>query len=162
MSFATADLYDDHMDELIVLKSQFKHFGGTRTFGGRISTVKVHEDNSLVKSALAEPGEGKVLVVDGGESLRFALLGDNLAASAVKNGWSGLVIAGAIRDSAIIGGMNLGVYAMGTNPRKTKKQNQGQRDVPIECAEATLTPGMWIWVDNDGAVLLPNPPTSVA
>ena len=122
MTFATADLYDDYGDKLTVLRSQFRHFGARKSFGGKVLTLKVFEDNSLVKSLLATPGEGRVLVVDGGESLRYALLGDNLAASAVKNGWSGLVIAGAIRDAALISEMDLGVYAMGTNPRKTKSR----------------------------------------
>ena len=158
MTLATADLYDEHGDALIVLESQFCHFGGKRVFGGEITTLKVFEDNSLVKAALGQPGDGKVLVVDGGESLRYALLGDNLAAMGVKNGWSGLVIAGAIRDSVLIGDMDIGVYAMGTNPRKTKKQNRGDRDVPIEIAGATLRAGMWIWVDEDGAVLLERAP----
>ena len=86
-------------------------------------------------------------------------MGDNLAASAVKNGWSGLVIAGAIRDAALISEMDLGVYAMGTNPRKTKKQNRGDENLTIEIAGAEVKSGMWIWVDDDGAVLLPEPPT---
>ena len=97
-------------------------------------------------------------MVGWGESLRYALLGDNLAASAVKNGWSGLVIAGAIRDAALISEMDLGVYAMGTIPRKTKKQNRGDENLTIEIAGAEVKSGMWIWVDDDGAVLLPEPP----
>lgn len=162
MTYATADLYDEHGDALTVLKSQFQHYGAKKRFGGTVVTLKVFEDNSFVKSLLATPGEGRVLVVDGGESLRYALLGDNLAASAVKNGWSGLVIAGAIRDSAIIADMDLGVYAMGTNPRKTKKEHRGDQDVALEIAGATVTPGMWIWVDTDGAVLLPQAPDSLS
>ena len=162
MTFATADLYDDYGDELTVLRSQFQHYGSRQAFGGTVVTLKVFEDNSWVKALLATPGEGRVLVVDGGESLRYALLGDNLAASAVKNGWSGLVIAGAIRDSAIISTMDLGVYAMGTNPRKTRKQNRGDQDIELEIAGARVRSGMWIWVDADGAVLLERAPTPKA
>ena len=162
MTFATADLYDDYGDKLTVLRPQFRHFGARKSFGGTVLTLKVFEDNSLVKSLLATPGQGRVLVVDGGESLRYALLGDNLAASAVKNGWSGLVIAGAIRDAALISEMDLGVYAMGTNPRKTKKQNRGDEHLTIEIAGAEVKSGMWIWVDEDGAVLLPEPPPNDA
>lgn len=162
MTFATADLYDEYGEKLTVLRSQFQHYGARKAFGGTVVTLKVFEDNSLVKSLLATPGDGRVLVVDGGESLRFALLGDNLAASAVKNGWSGLVIAGAIRDSALIADMDLGVYAMGTNPRKTKKQNRGDQDVELEIAGTKVRSGMWIWVDADGAVLLPEQPARKA
>ncbi len=151
----TADLYDEHGDALQVMLPGLRDFGGRRRAAGAISTVRCYEDNSLVRAAVAEPGQGRILVVDGGGSLRFALLGDQLAAKAVANGWAGVVVHGCIRDSVAIGAMPLLVRALGTIPRKTVKRGEGQRDVPVRFLDVTLRPGEHIALDEDGAVISP-------
>ena len=117
---STPDLTDEHPGARAI-ELQFVNFGKVAHFGGPVVTIKCHEDNSLVKQAVGEPGEGRVIVVDGGGSLRRALLGDMLAEQAAQNGWAGLVINGAIRDVDEIGATNLGVQALGTTPLKTEK-----------------------------------------
>lgn len=154
---ATADLYDDHGESLRVAAPLFRDFGGARTFEGPVSTVKVFEDNSLVRAALEEPGEGRVLVVDGGGSLRCALVGDNLAELGAKNGWSGIVVYGCIRDAAPIGRIAIGVKAMATNPRKSIKKGEGSRDVDVRFAEITIRPGDYLYADEDGFVVADRP-----
>lgn len=131
MSFKTADLCDAHSDDLLVMEPLFSNFGGEPSFGGPAVTLKVFEDNSLVRAALEEAGQGRVLVVDGGASLRCALVGDQLAQLAVHNGWAGIVVQGCIRDSAAIAEMPIGVQAMGTHPLKSVKRGEGQRDIEI-------------------------------
>ena len=150
---ATADLYDDHGESLQVLAPIFRDFGGKRIFQGPVSTVKVFEDNSLVRSALEEPGEGRVLVVDGGGSMRCALVGDNLALLGQENGWAGIVVYGCIRDADPIGEINIGVKAMATNPRKSIKKGEGQRDISVRFADAVIEPGNYLYADADGVVL---------
>lgn len=152
MSLATADLCDAH-PEVQVLSLPFREFGALRAFSGRVRTVRAPEDNSLVRTALEEPGEGSVLVVDGGGSMRVALLGDNLALLAVKNGWAGVIVYGCIRDSAAISGMALGVMALGTCPRKSEKKNAGERDVTVEVAGVRIHPGQFIYADPDGVIV---------
>eukprot|EP00112_Aurelia_sp_Birch-Aquarium-sp1_P006731 Seg1737.7 transcript_id=Seg1737.7/GoldUCD/mRNA.D3Y31 product="putative 4-hydroxy-4-methyl-2-oxoglutarate aldolase" protein_id=Seg1737.7/GoldUCD/D3Y31 len=150
----TADLCDAYGDELQYLHpSTFRDFGGRKKFEGEISTVKCHDDNSKVKEALNEPGNGRVLVVDGAGSMSRALLGDNLAAAAIKNSWSGVVINGCLRDSEIISTMDIGVKALATNPRKTIKRNQGFRDVVVEFGEVSFSPGQYLCGDADGVVV---------
>ncbi len=122
-------------------------------FCGPIATVKVHEDNTLVRKALEEQGDGRVLVVDGGESLRCALVGDMLAELGRDNGWNGIIVSGCIRDSAVIAGIDIGVKAIGTNPRKSVKLNTGQRDIPVSFAGVTFTPGEFVYADEDGILL---------
>lgn len=151
--FATADLYDANEDKVQVALPMFADFGGLLTFSGAISTVKVHEDNTLVRQALEEKGEGRVLVVDGGESLRCALIGDMLAELGRDNGWNGIIVSGCIRDSAVIVGIDIGVKAIGTNPRKSVKLNTGQRDIPVSFAGVTFTPGEYLYADEDGILL---------
>ncbi len=155
MDFTTADLCDAHADHLQVAEDDFADFGGSASFCGPIETVKAFEDNSRVREAVNEPGAGRVLVVDGGASMRRAMLGDNLAAAAVKNGWTGIVINGCIRDSAEIGGMPLGVKALGTCPMKTEKRNLGERGVPVRFAGITFSPGHYLYADDDGIVVSP-------
>lgn len=150
---ATADLYDNHGESLRVLAPIFRDFGGLRTFAGPVVTLKVFEDNSLVRAALEEPGQGRVLVVDGGGSLRCALVGDNLAALGHKNGWAGIVVYGCIRDAAPIGAIAIGVKAIATNPRKSVKKGEGERDVTLRFAEAVIAPGDYLYADIDGVVL---------
>ena len=151
---ATADLCDDHESTLQVAEANaFRSFGQHRAFGGQIATIKCFENNPLVRSTLSEPGNGRVLVVDGGGSLRRALFGDNIAALAVKNGWAGVIIYGAIRDSEVVDGMPLGVKALGTNPIKSSKQHPGDKDVVVSFAGVTFTPGHYVYADRDGIVV---------
>ncbi|WP_019813043.1 ribonuclease E activity regulator RraA [Saccharomonospora saliphila] len=154
-SVSTADLVDEHGDRLRVCDTQFRQFGGHRAFAGRVRTVSCHEDNGLVRELLNSPGEGQVLVVDGGGSLHTALTGDLIAASAVEHGWSGLVIHGAVRDSAVLAGLALGIKALGTNPRKSAKAKAGAVDVPVGFGGVTFLPGDTLYADDDGVVLLP-------
>ena len=153
MSFATADLYDQYGEKLQVTQPLFNDFGGRIRFHGQIATVKVHEDNSLVRAALEEKGESRVLVIDGGESLRCALVGDMLAQLGKDNGWAGMVISGCIRDSAAIITIDIGIKALGTNPRKSVKKGAGDRDIPVTFAGVTFTPGHYLYADEDGILI---------
>ncbi len=153
MTFATADLYDDNAAGVQVMSCLFQSFGMKTHFCGPISTVKCHEDNTLVRAALEEDGEGRVLIVDGGGSIRCALVGDNLAKTGLKNGWQGIVVNGCIRDAAIIAGLDLGIKALGTNPKKSVKKGAGERDVVLKFADAILTPGDYVYADQDGVLL---------
>lgn len=150
---ATADLYDEHGEALQVLAPIFRNYGGNAVFSGPIATLKVFEDNSLVRSALEEDGAGQVLVVDGGGSMRCALVGDNLALLGEKNNWAGIVVYGCIRDAAPIGEIAIGVKAMATNPRKSVKKGVGERDVPLRFAECSIKPGDYLYADLDGVVI---------
>ncbi|WP_255283744.1 ribonuclease E activity regulator RraA [Saccharomonospora azurea] len=151
----TADLVDEYGDRLRVCDTQFRQFGGHRAFSGAVRTVSCHEDNGLLRELLRTPGDGAVLVVDGGGSLHTALTGDLIAASAVENGWAGLVINGAVRDSAALAELPLGIKALGTNPRKSSKDGRGAVDVPVGFGGVTFTPGDVLHADDDGVVLLP-------
>ena len=157
MSLKTTDLCDDHSDSLAIATPLFRDFGGRREFHGPISTVKVFEDNSLVRAALEEPGEGRVLVVDGGGSMRCALLGDNLAEMGRKNGWSGVVVYGCIRDSADIADMDIGVKALNTHPLKSVKKGEGERDASVTFAGITIRAGSYLYADEDGIIVAPEP-----
>lgn len=149
----TADLYDERGDELNSISLQFQSLGGHTHFRGPVRTVRCFEDNALVKSILATPGNGAVLVVDGAGSLRTALMGDLIAASAVANGWAGVVINGAIRDREAISGLPLGVKALGSNPRKSAKAGAGETDVDVLIDGVTIRSGATIWCDPDGILV---------
>jgi regulator of ribonuclease activity A len=153
MTIATADVYDERGEELDSLGLQLQDFGGHAAFDGPIRTVRCHRDNALVKALLATPGEGAVLVIDGAGSLDSALVGDLIAGSAVENGWTGLIVHGAIRDRATIAGLALGVKALGTNPRKSAKEGVGEVDVPVTIAGVVFTPGKHVWADLDGVLV---------
>ena len=155
MSFKTADLCDEYPDSLHVCELTFSSFGGRARFFGQISTIKCFEDNSLVREAVAEPGDGRVLVVDAGGSRRCAMLGDLLAAKAAAKGWSGVLMYGLIRDSAEIAEMDLGVKALGTCPLKSVKKGIGERDVAVRFAGVTFVPGEYLYADEDGIVCSP-------
>lgn len=157
MEFATTDLSDQFGDQVQACQSIFRNFGGKRRFAGPIATIKCFEDNSRIRERVAEPGHGRVLVVDAGGSMRRAVLGDMLARQALDNGWSGFVIYGCIRDSAAIGQMALGVKALGTHPMKTDKRGEGQHDVVVRFADAQFEPGAWIYADEDGILVAPRP-----
>ena len=152
---STADLVDQHGEALQSCDLQLRQFGAHRSFSGRVRTVRCFQDNALVKAVLSEPGEGAVLVVDGGGSLHTALMGDLIAASGVEHGWAGVVVNGPIRDSAVLATMAMGIKALGTNPRKSAKTGAGERDVPVEFGGAVFRPGDRLWSDADGVVVLP-------
>jgi len=157
MAFKTADLCDTYSEVLQIAEEPFADFGGRLQFHGQIETVKTFEDNSLVRESLDRPGEGKVLVVDGGASMRRALLGDQLAALAVRNNWAGILINGCIRDSAEIGELGLGVKALGTHPLKTEKRGLGDYNASLRFAGVTFEPGYYLYADEDGVVLSESP-----
>ncbi|MGA7982695.1 MAG: ribonuclease E activity regulator RraA [Chromatiaceae bacterium] len=147
------DLCDRFDARVSVCDPVFRDFGGLQRFAGAISTVKCFEDNSLVKSALGQPGNGRALVVDAGGSLRCAMLGDLLAASAVSNGWRGVLMYGCVRDCAEISAMPLGIKALGVHPRKSVKRGEGQRDVAVRFAGAAFGPGDFVYCDEDGILV---------
>lgn len=149
----TADLYDERGEELASIALQFQSLGGLSHFSGPVRTIRCFEDNALVKSTLASPGNGAVLVVDGSGSLRTALMGDMIAASAVANGWAGVVINGAIRDREAIAELPLGVKALGSNPRKSAKAGAGETDVDLLIDGVTIRTGATIWCDPDGILI---------
>jgi regulator of ribonuclease activity A len=153
MPFATPDLCDEFGAEVRVAEPLFRDFGGVERFAGPIATLRVFEDNALVRQALEMPGEGRVLVVDGGGSLRSALVGGNLAALARDNGWSGLVVYGCIRDAAEIAITPVGVKALHAVPRRSARGGAGERGVPVAFAGITFTPGAWLYADRDGIVV---------
>ncbi|MFK4837293.1 ribonuclease E activity regulator RraA [Microbacterium sp. ZW T2_14] len=153
MTTATADLYDERGDELDSLSLQLHDFGGRVAFDGPIRTVRCHRDNALVKELLATPGDGAVLVIDGGGSLESALVGDLIAASAVENGWAGLIVFGAIRDRVAIGELPIGVKALGSNPRKSAKAGLGEVDARVTIAGVAFVPGRHVWADADGILV---------
>lgn len=157
MSFATTDLSDAH-PEAQVCEPLFGDFGGRLAFHGAIKTLKVFEDNALVRSTLETPGDGRVLVVDGGGSLRCALVGGNLGALGVKNGWAGIVVNGCIRDSEELGGQDIGVKALATHPRKSEKgMHSAQADKAVVFAGVSFKPGAWLYADADGIVVSEQP-----
>ena len=153
MTFATADLYDQHEGKVQVALPLFRDYGGRKVFGGQVAIVRVFEDNSLVRAALSEQGQGKVLVIDGGESLRCALVGDLLAQLGKDKGWEGIIVSGCIRDSSAIAGIDIGIKALGTNPRKSVKKGVGDRDVPVTFAGVTFNPGDYVYADTDGILV---------
>lgn len=157
MSLKTTDLCDEHSEELSIATPLFHDYGARRAFHGPVSTVKVFEDNSLVRQALEEPGEGRVLVVDGGGSMRCALLGDNLAEMGRSNGWTGIVVYGCIRDSGDIASMDIGVKALNTHPLKSVKKGEGERDVSVTLAGITIRAGQYLYADEDGVVVAAHP-----
>lgn len=155
----TGDLCDAHKSggdgSFRVLPPVFRDFGARKRFAGSISTVSCYEDNSLVKAALEEPGEGRVLVVDGGGSLRRALVGGNIAAGAAERGWAGIVVDGCVRDSAELVRYDVGIRALALMPLPTERRNQGQRDVPVRIQGVWVRPGEWLVADPDGMVVMP-------
>jgi regulator of ribonuclease activity A len=155
--FATADLCDAAGERCQTCAVPFRQFGGRRAFAGRIRTVRCHADNALVRRTLETPAAGDVLVVDGGGWLGAALLGDQLAALGVKNGWAGVVIHGAVRDSVALGQMDFGVKALGTNPRKSDKRGLGELDVAVVFGGVTFSPGHWLYSDDDGLLVAAEP-----
>jgi regulator of ribonuclease activity A len=150
---ATADLYDEHGDDLQSCSLQLRQYGGRAAFEGVVTTIRCHRDNALVKAVLAEDGAGRVLVVDGGGSLESALMGDLIGASAQEHGWEGVVIHGAVRDVVALGDLDLGIKALGSNPRKSAKEGAGDRDVVVSFGGADFAPGATLTSDDDGILV---------
>ena len=153
MSTATTDLCDTH-PEVQVCDPTFTDFGGRRTFYGPITTLKVFEDNGPVRAALEAPGDGRVLVVDGGGSLRCALVGGLLGKLAVDRGWAGILIYGCVRDRAELAQCDVGIKALATTPRKSEKGlHGGHPDRLVRFANVSFSPGAWLYADADGVVV---------
>lgn len=158
MSFKTADLLDNNESALRdgrveVVAPIFQSYGGRPSFSGRIATLKLFEDNSLVREALGEAGAGKVLVIDGGGSLRCALVGDQLAILAHKNGWEGIIVYGCIRDSEDISAIDIGIRALNTQPLKSVKKGIGERDLALRFGGVSFKPDEWLYADRDGVIV---------
>lgn len=153
MTIVLPDLCDEYPEDVRVVEPMFANFGGVEAFGGQMVTIKCHEDNSLVAEQVAEPGAGKVLVVDGGGSMRCGLLGDNLAQKAVDNGWQGIVVYGCIRDVDIIGEMPLGVQALATHPMKSVKRGIGLLNETLSFGGVDFIPGEYLYADNNGVLV---------
>ena len=157
MDFKTPDLCDAFESELgtalRVVAPMFKRYGARNSFYGCIVTLKLFEDNTLVRTVLGEDGKGKVLVIDGGGSMRCALVGDQLAALAHKNGWEGLVVYGCIRDSGDIDKINIGVRALDTHPQRSLKKGIGERDLTVIFGGVSFNPGDYLYADEDGVLV---------
>jgi regulator of ribonuclease activity A len=153
----TADLCDEYDGEIQVLAPGLIDFGGQRVFSGLVTTLKVHQDNALVRTALSQPGASRVLVIDGSGSLRTALVGGNLAKLAEQQHWSGIVVWGAVRDVDQLRERRIGLRALAASPRKSGKSGAGQCDVPIEIGGVTVRPGDWLAADADGIIISARP-----
>ena len=160
-SFATCDLCDIHEEDASgafrVLPPVFRDFGRAGRFAGPVATVRCIEDNSRIREAVNSPGEGRVLVVDGGGSLRRALVGGNLAVAAARNGWGGIVVNGAVRDAGELAAAGIGIKALGLMPMRSVKRGEGQRDLAIEIQGVAVRPGDWLYADEDGIVVSSEP-----
>jgi regulator of ribonuclease activity A len=153
LKFTTADLCDAFASSVQLAQPLFRDFGGLRRFGGPIETLRVFEDNGLVRQVLETPGEGRVLVLDGGGSLRSALVGGRLAALARDNGWTGLIVNGCIRDSAETRKIQVGLKALNTSPMRSGKSGAGDRGVPVSFAGVTFSAGHFVYADEDGVLI---------
>ncbi|TFV56274.1 RraA family protein [Mycobacterium sp. PS03-16] len=151
---ATADLVDDIGPDVRSCDLQLRQLGGRPQFAGRVTTVRCFQDNALLKSILSEPGDGGVLVIDGDGSLHTALVGDLIAALGRDNGWSGLIVHGAVRDASTLRTLDIGIKALGTNPRKSTKTGAGERDTPVEFGGVRFHPGDVVYSDDDGIVVV--------
>jgi regulator of ribonuclease activity A len=161
MDYHTADLCDKYEDQvragqIRILEPMLVAYGGRNVFNGRIATLKLYEDNTLVRKALEAPGDGRVLVIDGGGSLRCALVGDQLAQLGAQNGWAGIVVYGCIRDSHAIDAMDIGVLALDTHPLKSIKRNTGEVDLDVSFGGITFVPGHYLYADDDGVLVSPS------
>ena len=153
MAYSVPDICDDFIDEISVLDPLFSDFGGKSRFSGEVVTLKCFEDNSLVRDLVRSEGRGRVIVVDGGGSLRRALLGDLLAAKAAENGWQGLLINGCVRDVEILETVDLGIKALNSHPVKTDIRGEGQLDIAVGFAGAMIEPGAYLYADTNGIVV---------
>lgn len=150
---ATTDLSDAHQSEVQHCAPLFNDYGGVIAFSGPITTLRLYEDNVMVRAAVEKPGEGRVLVVDGGGSMNCALFGGNLAALAEKNGWAGVVINGCVRDRGELAAAKVGIKALNHHPKRSAREGKGEADVTVKFAGVTFTPGAWLYADADGIIL---------
>ncbi|MDO7911207.1 ribonuclease E activity regulator RraA [Pseudomonas sp. 22-AL-CL-001] len=157
MRIKTTDLCDELGDAVQVLAARFVDLGGKADFQGQAVTVKCFEDNSRIKELSTEPGEGRVLVVDGGGSDRCALFGDHIAEDLLNNGWAGVVVHGYVRDKAVLRALPMAIKALGVTPRKSVKRNEGQRGLAVSFGGVTIAEGAWLYADEDGVVVLDRP-----
>jgi regulator of ribonuclease activity A len=155
MQFATTDLCDAHGDLVHVVHPGYLDLGGVSTFAGPIATLRVHEDNARVRARLETPGGGRVLVVDGGASMRCALVGGNLATLAADHGWAGIVVNGCVRDRRELRAASVGIRALATHPRKSGKTGAGEEEIAVTFGGVTFTPGHWLYADEDGIIVAP-------
>jgi len=153
MTICTADLWDQYADQLTNLDLPLNHYGKKQSFFGEVVTLKVFEDNTYVRELLSQNGRGKVLVIDGGGSTRCALVGDNIAQLAIDNEWEGILVYGAIRDSAIIKTMGIGLLALGTCPVKSIKRNVGYTNQELLLNGTKITDEHFLYADEDGVLL---------
>jgi regulator of ribonuclease activity A len=151
----TSDLYDEHAEALEVCDLPLRQYGAVRAFSGEIVTFRSHEENLVLKEIVAEPGHGRVIVVDTNGSTRVAMLGDNMAAQAAANGWAGVVVNGAIRDVTELARVPIGIKALGASPRRSRKDGGGERDVSVSFGGARFRPGAVLVSDEDGVGVLP-------
>lgn len=149
-SLKTTDLNDAYPDQVQIASPMFSDFGGSLMFHGPAHTLKVFEDNTLVRAALEQAGEGRVLVVDGGGSLRCALVGGMLGELAQRNGWTGIIVNGCVRDRSELIACQVGIKALASHPRKSEKRNEGQVGVVLRFADVSIAPGDWVYADEDG------------
>jgi len=159
MTRSLPDLCDDHGDLVQVAEPLFHDYGARRAFSGPIATIKCHEDNVLVRNTFETPGQGRVLVVDGGGSLRRALVGDKLGSLMIENGWAGVVVYGAVRDVEVLSTMPVAVRGLGICPMPPIKKGVGERDVPVKFAGITFQPGAWLYADENGLLVSARPLT---
>lgn len=157
MKYSTPDLCDLYPALVRIAEPLFRNYGGRRSFGGEVVTIRCFEDNSFVKETAGKPGQGKVMVVDGGGSVRKALLGDLIAETAFKNGWEGLIIYGAVRDVDAIESLDLGVMAIASIPLRTERKGLGEMNVPVTFAGVTFSPGEYVYADSTGILVSPEP-----
>ncbi len=157
MDIKTADLCDQFGAAVSIADPIFIRYGGRAAFGGPLVTLKVYEDNTLVREALSTGGQGQVLVIDGGGSLRCALVGDRLAQLAYDNAWAGMIVYGCIRDARSIATIDIGVRALNTHPRKSVRRGEGQRQIPLTFAGITFFPGHYVYADEDGIIVAERP-----
>jgi regulator of ribonuclease activity A len=161
---STCDICDLHKADTSgafrVLPPVFQSYGGRAAFAGPVATVKCHEDNTSVKALAESPGRGRVLAVDGGGSLRHALVGGNIAAAAARNGWVGMVVDGCVRDVAELAATDLGVLALGLMPLPTERRHAGLVDLPVRLQGVVVRPGDWLVADADGIVVMAQPPVA--
>lgn len=155
MAFVLPDLCDAHGDIVRVAEPTFVSFGGRHSYGGAIETIKCFEDNSLVSERVNEPGDDRVLVVDGGGSKRCALVGDNLARQAAANGWQGIIVFGCVRDTVELTRMDLGVHALAAHPLRSVKRGVGERDAVVTFAGISFVPGQYVYADPNGIIVAP-------
>jgi len=153
MDIVTADLFDRYNDKVDVCDLPFRNFGGRTSFFGPCQTLKLFEDHSPIREACGEPGRGRILIVDAGGSLRVGVFGDRIAAFAIEQGWAGIIISGAIRDSTVVAKLNLGIKALGTTARRAMDKTQGQIGGIVGFGNAVFHPGDWVYADADSVIV---------